>query len=127
MAIVIDEHGGTAGIVSIEDLVEEVVGDIDDGRARTSRSSAHPDGSILAAGTVRLDELGQAFGESIEHEEVDSVSGLVLARLGRPPVVGDAVEYSRVRMTVTAMAGRGVAEVRATAKPPGEEEEPDVV
>jgi CBS domain containing-hemolysin-like protein len=127
MAVVIDEHGGTAGVVSIEDLIEEVVGDIDDDVARAQQITVQPDGSVRAAGTVRLDELGQALGITLEHEEVDSVSGLVLARLGRPPRVGDVAEYKRVRMTVTATAGRGVAEVLATAKPAGEEEEPDVV
>jgi magnesium and cobalt exporter, CNNM family len=114
MAVVIDEHGGTAGIVSIEDLVEEVVGDIDDGGPQVAPIVISPDGSVRAAGTVRLDELSQAIGASIEHEDVDSVSGLVLARLGRPPRVGDVVDYGRLRLVVTATAGRGVQEVRAT-------------
>jgi CBS domain containing-hemolysin-like protein len=114
MAVVIDEHGGTAGIVSIEDLIEEVVGDIDDGSPQVAPIVMNSDGSVRAAGTVRLDELGQALAEPLEHEEVDSVSGLVLARLGRPPKVGDVVEYGRWRLTVTATAGRGVQEVRAT-------------
>ena len=92
MAVVIDEHGGTAGVISIEDLIEEVVGDIDDGVARAQQITVQPDGSVRAAGTVRLDELGQALGITLEHEEVDSVSGLVLARLGRPPRVGDVAE-----------------------------------
>ncbi len=69
---------------------------------------------MRVAGTVRLDELGQHFDIDLEHDEVDSVSGLVLARLGRPPVVGDVVDYGRVRLEVTATAGRGVKEVRAT-------------
>ena len=114
MAVVIDEHGGTAGLVTIEDLVEEVVGDIDDGAPQTETIVRAPDGSVRAAGTVRLDELGQALGAPIEHDEVDSVSGLVLAHLGRLPRVGDVVEYGRLHLTVTATAGRGVDEVRAT-------------
>jgi CBS domain containing-hemolysin-like protein len=114
MAVVIDEHGGTAGLVTIEDLVEEVVGDIDDGAPQTEAIVKAPDGSVRAAGTVRLDELGQALGAPIEHDEVDSVSGLVLAHLGRLPRVGDVVEYGRLHLTVTATAGRGVDEVRAT-------------
>ncbi|HEY6357119.1 MAG TPA: transporter associated domain-containing protein, partial [Vicinamibacterales bacterium] len=108
------EHGGTAGLVTIEDLVEEVVGDIDDGAPQAQAIVRAPDGSVRAAGTVRLDELGQALGAPIEHDEVDSVSGLVLAHLGRLPRVGDVVEYGRLHLTVTATAGRGVEEVRAT-------------
>jgi CBS domain containing-hemolysin-like protein len=114
LAMVIDEHGGTAGIVSLEDLFEEVVGEIDEGAPVEPPLVAHPDGSVTAAGTLRLDELGAHFNLDLEHEEVDSVSGLVLARLGRPPVVGDVVEYDRIRLEVTAVSGRGVKEVRAS-------------
>ena len=117
MAIVIDEHGGTAGIIGLEDIFEEVVGEIDDGVPATPSLVAQDDGSVRAAGTVRLDELGQHFNVDLEHEEVDSVSGLVLARLGRPPVNGDRVDYGRLRLEVTATSGRGVKEVRASLLP----------
>jgi CBS domain containing-hemolysin-like protein len=120
MAVVIDEHGGTAGIITLEDLFEEVVGEIDEGVPRTPALAPDTDGTVRAAGTVRLDELGQHFGVELEHEEVESVSGLVLARLGRPPAVGDVVEYRRVRLEVTATTGRGVREVRARLLPTGE-------
>ncbi len=117
MAVVIDEHGGTAGIVGLEDIFEEVVGEIDDGVPATPSLVAQDDGLVRAAGTVRLDELGQHFNVDLEHEEVDSVSGLVLARLGRPPVKGDRVDYGRLRLEVTATSGRGVREVRASLLP----------
>ena len=117
MTIVIDEHGGTAGLLSLEDLFEEVVGEIDEGAAGEAPIRRSPDGSIRAAGTVRLDELGQYLNLDLEHEEVDSLSGLVLARLGRPPVDGDVVEYGRVRLAVTATSGRGVREVLVTVNP----------
>jgi CBS domain containing-hemolysin-like protein len=116
-AVVIDEHGGTAGVVTLEDIFEEVVGEIDDGVPATPSLVAQDDGSVRAAGTVRLDELGQHFNVDLEHEEVDSVSGLVLARLGRPPVNGDRVDYGRLRLEVTATSGRGVKEVRASLLP----------
>jgi CBS domain containing-hemolysin-like protein len=118
LAVVIDEHGGTAGIVGLEDLFEEVVGDIDEGTPSAPPLVAAGQGVVLAAGTVRLDELGQHLGVPLEHEEVDSVSGLVLAGLGRPPNVGDVVEYAGVRFEVTATSGRGVQQVRATLVPP---------
>jgi CBS domain containing-hemolysin-like protein len=114
LALVIDEHGGTAGIISLEDLFEEVVGEIDEGVPTAPKLAPEPDGSVRLAGTVRLDEVGQHFDLDLEHEDVDTVSGLVLARLGRPPVVGDVVEYGRLRFDVTATRGRGVREVRAT-------------
>lgn len=112
MALVIDEHGGTAGILSLEDLFEEVVGEIDEGAPKSPAIRPSEDGTVLVAGTLRLDDLGQHFNLDLEHEEVDSVSGLVLTLLGRPPVVGDAVDYGRVHFEVTATSGRGVREAR---------------
>ena len=124
LAVVIDEHGGTAGLISIEDLLEEVVGEIDEGIPEAPPLSPGVDGSVLAAGTLRLDELGQHFHVDLDHEEVDSVSGLVLARLGRPPVVGDTIDYGRLHLEVTATAGRGVQEVRATLRPETHSDDP---
>ena len=109
LAIVIDEHGGTAGVVTLEDLFEEVVGDIDEG---TGSSGPKRDalGRLRVPGTMRIDELGQLFDLELTHEDVDSVSGLVLTLLGRPPVVGDSVRYERLRLDVTAVQGHGVGE-----------------
>ena len=120
LAIVIDEHGGTAGVVSLEDLFEEVVGEIDEGTPYAPPIVGAPDGSAMVAGTLRLDELGSHFDLDLTHEEVDSVSGLILAQLGRPPVVGDTVQYDRVRLEVTATIGRGVRQARAILLPPPE-------
>ncbi len=117
LALVIDEHGGTEGLISLEDLFEEVVGEIDEGVPTTLPLAPQADGSVRAIGTVRLDELGQLFHLDLEHEDVESVSGLVLARLGRPPVVGDVVRYGRIEFEVLAISGRGVREVRAKLLP----------
>jgi CBS domain containing-hemolysin-like protein len=114
MALVIDEYGGTAGILNIEDLFEEVVGDIDEGSPNAPAISPSADGTVRVAGTVRLDELGQYFNLELEHDEVESVSGLVLAELDRPPEVGDVIEYGRIRVEVTATSGRGVRDARVT-------------
>ncbi len=108
MAVVIDEHGGTAGIVTLEDLFEEVVGEIDESPAPPSAIDAR--GRTRVKGTLRLDELGQLFDRELGHEEVESVSGLVLMLLGRPPRVGDVIEYDGLRFEVTAVQGRGVRE-----------------
>ncbi|HSU14185.1 hemolysin family protein [Longimicrobium sp.] len=119
MAVVMDEHGGTAGIVTIEDLFEEVVGDIEESATRRPEMYRDDRGRAIVAGTVRVEEVGEFLGVVLEHEEVDSVSGLVLDLLGRPPAVGDVVEYDDVRFEVTAVEGHGVREAAATLlKPP---------
>jgi CBS domain containing-hemolysin-like protein len=110
MVIVIDEHGGTSGIVTLEDLFEEVVGDIDEGPGSAPQPYHDPEGRLRVPGTLRLDELGQLFDLDLEHEDVDSVSGLVLTLLGRPPEVGDSVRYDRLALEVTAVKGHGVEE-----------------
>jgi CBS domain containing-hemolysin-like protein len=114
MGIVIDEHGGTAGIVTLEDLFEEVVGDIDEGPGSQPQPYRDAHGRLRVRGTLRLDELGQEFDLDLEHEDVDSVSGLVLTLLGRPPRVGDVVRYDRLAFTVTAVKGHGVEECAVT-------------
>jgi CBS domain containing-hemolysin-like protein len=117
MVIVIDEHGGTSGIVTLEDLFEEVVGDIDEGPGSPAQAYRDADGRLRVPGTMRLDELGQHFDLDLEHEEVDSVSGLILTVLGRPPQVGDAVHYDRLLLEVTSVKGHGVEEAAVTLEP----------
>jgi CBS domain containing-hemolysin-like protein len=109
MAVVMDQHGGTAGLVTIEDLFEEVVGEIDEGRVGRPivRES---DGRVRVRGTVRLDEAGNALGRSLEHEKVTTISGLVLMLLNRPATTGDVVTWRTVRIEVVSAAGRGVGE-----------------
>ena len=116
MAVVMDQHGGTAGLVTMEDLFEEVVGDIEEGQGRRSLVREAP-GRVRARGTVRLEEAGQALRCSLEHPKVTTISGLVLLLLGRPAVKGDVVAWNNVRIEVTATAGRGVAEATLTRLP----------
>jgi CBS domain containing-hemolysin-like protein len=116
MAVVMDQHGGTAGLVTIEDLFEEVVGEIDEGRSRRP-IFREADGSIRVRGTVRLDEAGEALGRSIEHDKVTTISGLVLLLLNRPALAGDVVTWRNVRIEVASVAGRGVAEAVLRPKP----------
>lgn len=116
MAVVMDQHGGTAGLVTIEDLFEEVIGEIEEGRGRTQIVRLD-EKRLQARGTVRLTEVGDALGCAFEHPKVTTVSGLVLALLGRPAQQGDVVTYGRVRIEVTAVAGRGVADAAITLVP----------
>lgn len=116
MAVVMDEYGGTAGLVTMEDLFEEVVGDIEEGRGRTA-IARDPAGRLVVRGPVRLKDAGDALGVAFEHPDVLSVSGLVLTLLGRPPVVGDVVTWNQARVEVTAVIGRGVSEAVLTRIP----------
>ena len=110
MVIVIDEYGGTAGVVTLQDLFGEVVGDIEEGPATAPEIYRDAQGRLRVPGTMRIDELGQEFDLDLEHEDVDSVSGLILMLLGRPPAVGDVVRYGRLQFDVTAVQGHGVGE-----------------
>jgi CBS domain containing-hemolysin-like protein len=114
MVVVIDEHGGTAGVLTLEDLFEEVVGDIDESPAGPSPVYRDRLGRLRVPGTMRVDEVGSLFDLELEHQDVDSVSGLVLTLVGRPAVVGDRVRYDRLRFDVTAVKGHGVEEVAVT-------------
>ena len=113
MAVVMDEFGGTAGIVTIEDLFEEVVGEIEEGRERPP-IVRELDGRLLVRGTVRLDDAGRALGAALEHPDVQSVSGLVLSELGRPAAAGDVVLWKSVRIEVRTVAGLGVGDAVIT-------------
>lgn len=119
MAVVLDEHGGTAGVITLEDLFEEVVGEIDEGQPSKPQLEVEGEGVMRVRGTVRLDEVGQQWDLDLEHEDVDSVSGLVLARLGRSPKVGDVVEWERLRLEVLEVRGKGVGLARVTLLPAG--------
>ena len=113
MAVVMDEHGGTAGLITIEDLFEEVVGEIEEGRERAP-IVREADDRLLVRGTVRLKDVGEKLGVPLEHPDVQSVSGLVLTQLGRPAAVGDIVTCNDVRVEVKTVAGLGVGDAVVT-------------
>ena len=107
IVVVMDEHGGTAGILTIEDLFELVLGDLDE-ENDTPAVTERPDGSYHVRGTVRLDEIGEQIGMRLEDPRVDTLSGLVLAELGRPAREGDSLLYAGLRIEVAETIGRGV-------------------
>ncbi len=108
MALVIDEYGGTAGTITLQDLFEELVGEVHDKPVAVLDIYTDASGRLRVPGTLRLDELGEHLGVAPEHEDVDSVSGLVLALLGRSPRVGDAVRHQGLLFEVTLVRGHGV-------------------
>jgi CBS domain containing-hemolysin-like protein len=113
LAIVLDEYGGTAGVVSFEDVLEQVVGEVrDEFDAEEAEPIVAEDGAYRVEGDVLLEKLNERFDLELPAEEIDTVGGLVLGELGRPADLGDAVEVGGARLEVTALRGRGVARVR---------------
>ncbi|HVL98875.1 MAG TPA: hemolysin family protein [Egibacteraceae bacterium] len=113
LAVVVDEHGGTAGIVTLEDIVEELVGEI-----RDEHDPAEPgvqalrDGSFLVPGGWRIDETARDTGVALPEGDYDTVGGLVMASLGRVPEPGDIVEVDGARLQVHSLTGLAVGAVR---------------
>lgn len=110
IGVVIDEYGGTSGIVSLEDVLEELIGEIqDEFDQETPKVQAGPDGRFLVDAAIPLDEMEEALGiEPEEDEEVETMGGLVLARLGRMAHVGDIVEIDGRRVEVARVRGRRI-------------------
>ena len=100
MAFVVDEYGGIAGLLTLEDLIEELVGEISDEYDRGAPDVQKLDDSTyLVATRLPVDELGELFGLELEDEDVDSVGGLLTKELGRLPIVGDSVSISGLILT----------------------------
>ncbi len=117
IAIVLDEYGGTAGMVSIEDLLEEIVGEIQDEYDVEEEMVVRlSDDEVRIDGRVAVDELAELFDTTLELEdeaEYDTIGGLVFHRIGRVPVPGDQVEIDGLRLTVESTDGRRVGKVLA--------------
>src|SRR5438309_5552871 len=115
LAVVVDEYGGTAGIVTLEDLIEELIGeirdeyDVTDDEARVLRG-----GDVEVDGLLNLDDFAEATGHELPDGPYETVAGCLMSTLGRLPRAGDAVEVDSVRLKVTKLDGRRVARVRVT-------------
>ena len=107
IAIVVDEYGGTAGLITIEDLLEEIVGEITDeyDEEEIEVERLH-DGSIRVSSRYPIDDLDELFGFDVEEEDVDSVGGLMAKHLGRVPIPGSWVEAHGLRFEAEETAGR---------------------
>lgn len=118
MAIVVDEYGGTAGVVTLEDLVEEIVGEVLDEHDRRRAGIVRVDDTVLFPGELRPDEVRDRAGIRIPEGDVyDTVGGYIMSVLQRIPVVGDDVEIEDGTLEVQRMDGRRVDRVRFTPRP----------
>lgn len=115
MAVVVDEFGGTAGLVTIEDLIEELVGEIVD-EYDTEAPLIEPTGDheYLIDARLSVEELGQLLDVELPHEEWDTVGGLVLGLAGRVPRETESFEHEGVTLTVVRVQGRRIAQVQAS-------------
>jgi CBS domain containing-hemolysin-like protein len=116
-ALVVDEYGGTAGMVTLEDVVEEIVGDVRDehDRRETPPVRSLGKGSWLVSGLLRDDEVAEATGFRMPDGDYETLAGLVLSRLGRIPDVGDEIRVDGWRVTVMRMDRHRVAELRVVS------------
>ncbi len=123
LAIVVDEYGGTAGLVTLEDLIEEIVGEIQDEHEVEPLSFGEVEaGQLLIGGQVPVWEVNERLNLELPEEPYDTVAGLMLHHLGRIARVGDEVEVEGGRFSVAAMDGRRVSQVRFTPEVDVEEE-----
>lgn len=109
LAIVVDEYGATQGLVTLEDLIEEIVGDIEDEFDLPDERVEHvEDGRVRIAGTFTVDDFNETFRTTLEHEDYNTVAGLVFHELGRQPEVGDTVPMPGAVFTVLAVEGNRI-------------------
>jgi CBS domain containing-hemolysin-like protein len=123
VAIVIDEYGGTAGLVTIEDILEEIVGEItDEYDAVPDGPEPLSDGGYRVSSRMPIDELGELFGVPLDDDDVDSVGGLMAKLLGKVPIPGSRVDIAGLELTAERPSGRrnqlGSVLVRRTASAP---------
>jgi putative hemolysin len=118
LAIVVDEYGGTAGIVTLEDLVEELIGDIQD---EYDEEASHPrqlhGGELEVDGLLNLDEFAEQTGLELPEGPYETVAGYLLAALGHLPDSGESVQMGGRKLTVTQLDGRRISRVRVSPAP----------
>jgi CBS domain containing-hemolysin-like protein len=112
MAVVLDEYGGTAGIVTLEDLIEQVIGDINDEHDSAARVSVEIDGVLELDATMSLADARTDYGIDVPEGDWNTLGGFVFGALGRLPHVGDRAPIGPGELEVVAMDGRRVAAVR---------------
>jgi CBS domain containing-hemolysin-like protein len=114
MAIVVDEYGGTAGLVTVEDLLEEIVGEIrDEYDVESETVTDEGNGSFVFSGKVSVDEVRDRLNVEIEREGFETVGGYLLSQLGRMPYVGETIDIDDLSFEVLEVERRRITKVRA--------------
>jgi putative hemolysin len=120
LAIIVDEYGGTDGIVTLEDLLEELIGDIEDEHdPRRQPIGLEPDGTIEVDGLMHRDDVRDLTGIDLPPGRYNTLAGFVIEQLGDTPEVGDRVNAAGHRFTVLEMDGRRASRVRIAPLPGG--------
>lgn len=113
MAIVLDEYGGTAGIVTLEDLVEEIVGDIsDEYDEEEPEVQVIQEDEYIVEGSTRLEVLNEMIGTDFESEDFDSIGGFVIGLIGKLPEVGEMVEYEGIEFIIEGLDKNRIEKIR---------------
>jgi len=122
MAIVVDEYGSVAGLVTIEDLVEEIIGDIKDEYDQEELLFERiGENEFVVDAKISLDELSELLDTELTSEDYDTLGGFVLAQLDKIPTAGDMAQYQNLTFTVLGTKGRRITKVRVVRSQPGEE------
>jgi CBS domain containing-hemolysin-like protein len=127
-AIVVDEYGGTAGLVTVEDILEEIVGEIRDeyDLAEEAAYQQVQEDEFIFSGRIDLDDVNDVAGSLLPTDTSDTLAGFIYSRLGRVPTAGDEIDAGGLRLVVEKITGRRIEKVRARRLPePSEEAESD--
>jgi CBS domain containing-hemolysin-like protein len=125
MAMVVDEYGGIAGLVTLEDIVEEIVGEIQDEYDQSEEAPYLPvgEGEYIFQGRVDLKDFNEVMGSELPTEETETLGGFIYEQVGRVPSGGETLQVGDITLTIEQVTGRRIRKVRARKNPTGETEE----
>jgi len=115
MALVVDEYGGIAGLVTLEDIVEEIIGEIQDeyDQAEESPYQQVGEGEYIFQGRVDLEEFNEIMGSALPQDEAETLGGFVYSRMGRVPLEGESISVGNLLLTMEQVSGRRIRKIRA--------------